>query len=82
MSKHASPSARWALPVWLAAVAVFLICLGWVLFTAPSEERPRRPAVQAGPVTVLDGLPAPGTVAAPDMPFAASQEYVLTGAGL
>lgn len=89
MSKHASPSTRWALPVWLAAVAVFLICLGWVLFTTPSEPSPsegraesRQAAAQAGPVTVLDGLPAPGAVTAPDMPFAASQEYVLTGAGL
>ena len=72
---------------WLAALALFLIWLGWVLFsTSPIEgkaEKPSLPGVaQSDPGTVLDSLPAKGSLATPNMPFTASQEYVLTGAGL
>lgn len=91
MSKHASSSSTsygaWALAAWLAALALFLIWLGWVLFsTSPIEgkaEKPSLPGVaQSDPGTVLDSLPAKGSLATPNMPFTASQEYVLTGAGL
>ena len=91
MSKHASSSSTsygaWALAAWLAALALFLIWLGWVLFsTSPIEgkaEKPPLPGVaQSDPGTVLDNLPAKGSLTAPNMPFTASQEYVLTGAGL
>ena len=72
---------------WLAALALFLIWLGWVLFsTSPIEgkaEKPSLPGVaQSDPGTVLDTLPAKGSLPTPNMPFTASQEYVLTGAGL
>lgn len=72
---------------WLAALALFLIWLGWVLFsTSPIEgkaEKPSLPGVtQSDLGTVLDTLPAKGSLATPNMPFTASQEYVLTGAGL
>lgn len=91
MSKHASSSSTsygaWALAAWLAALALFLIWLGWVLFsTSPIEgkaEKPSLPGVaQSDPGTVLDTLPAKGSLTTPNMPFTASQEYVLTGAGL
>ena len=93
MNKHASSSSTsygaWALAAWLAALALFLIWLGWVLFSvSPIEKKAETlpvsvPAVaQRDPGTVLDNLPAKGSLAAPDMPFTASQEYVLTGAGL
>ena len=93
MNKHASSSSTsygaWALAAWLAALALFLIWLGWVLFSvSPIEKKAETlhasvPAVaQRDPGTVLDTLPAKGSLAAPDMPFTASQEYVLTGAGL
>ncbi|MFR9040858.1 MAG: hypothetical protein ACLVIW_14120, partial [Bilophila wadsworthia] len=91
MSKHASSSSTsygaWALAAWLAALALFLIWLGWVLFsTSPIEgkaEKPPLPGVaQSDPGTVLDNLPAKGSLTTPNMPFTASQEYVLTGAGL
>ena len=91
MSKHASSSSTsygaWALAAWLAALALFLIWLGWVLFsTSPIEgkaEKPSLPGVaQSDLGTVLDTLPAKGSLATPNMPFTASQEYVLTGAGL
>ena len=46
-------------------------------------EKPPLPGVaQSDPGTVLDNLPAKGSLTAPNMPFTASQEYVLTGAGL
>mgnify|MGYP000970625042 CR=1 FL=1 len=91
MSKHASSSSTsygaWALLAWLAALALFLIWLGWVLFSvSPAEEKAEGAAspvaAQNDPGTVLDNLPAQGSLAAPSMPFTASQEYVLTGAGL
>ena len=91
MSKHASSSSTsygaWALAAWLAALALFLIWLGWVLFsTSPIEgkaEKPSLPGVaQSDLGTVLDTLPAKGSLTTPNMPFTASQEYVLTGAGL
>ena len=66
MSKHASSSSTsygaWALAAWLAALALFLIWLGWVLFsTSPIEgkaEKPSLPGVaQSDPGTVLDCPP-------------------------
>ena len=48
MSKHASSSSTsygaWALAAWLAALALFLIWLGWVLFsTSPIEGKAEKP---------------------------------------
>lgn len=79
MNKHASSSSTsygaWALAAWLAALALFLIWLGWVLFSvSPIEKKAETlpvsvPAVaQRDPGTVLDNLPAKGSLAAPDMP--------------
>ena len=91
MSKHASSSSTsygaWALAAWLVALALFLIWLGWVLFsTSPIERKAEKPSLpgvaQSDPGTVLDSLPAKGSLATPNMPFTTSQEYVLTGAGL
>ncbi|MFQ8736651.1 MAG: hypothetical protein ACLSAH_12125 [Bilophila wadsworthia] len=89
MSKHvASSSTSYGVGLggWLA-LALFLIWLGWVLFsTSPIEgkaEKPSLPGVaQSDPGTVLDTLPAKGSLTTPNMPFTASQEYVLTGAGV
>lgn len=49
MSKHASSSSTsygaWALAAWLAALALFLIWLGWVLFsTSPDRGKGRKTA--------------------------------------
>ena len=50
MSKHASSSSTsygaWALAAWLAALALFLIWLGWVLFsTSPIEGKAEKPSL-------------------------------------
>lgn len=72
---------------WLAALAVFLIILTWALFHAPALQSGRDAQSsldleQTDSGTILEGLPAPGSFPPLDMPFEASQEYMLVAAGL
>ncbi len=89
MNKPESSSSRRALAVWLVALILFLICLGWVVLSGSSPLERAVPTVagqtsSTAPVmemvSVLDDLPAPGAVRPPGLAF--SEDYVLAGAGL
>lgn len=84
-----------ALLIWLGALVLFLICLGWVLFSGSASggkseskssliERQDIPGIEKQKASgmVLGGPPR-GDMPAPEIPhFDVSQEYVLVGAGL
>ena len=82
-----TPYGTWVVRVWLAALIIFLICLGWTV----ASDSPSRKKSEAGPPlpvagddrgTVLENLLKPGMARAPNPPFDADREYVLVGAGV